>query len=147
MKKDRLDLSMVKAKELATILGAVAHENRICILKSLKEGDNLSAILVKTKISRSTLQNHLEMLSNAWLIKRIAGKVPYQLTNEGKKILNKVEEIEKEVIEPRYNRKLKLDKDILERTKTISEPGVFASALGVKELEELLTKLKESKKK
>jgi predicted transcriptional regulator len=146
MKNNIINLEAAKAKELAKILGAVAHENRICILNGLKEGDNLSKILTKTGISRSTLQNHLEMLNHAGLIERIGGKIPYKLTQEGIIILSKVEEIDKEIIEPRYNKKIKLEKGILEKIKKIEEPGVFSSALGVKELEELLTKLKERKK-
>lgn len=144
-----IDLEAAKTKELAKILGAVAHENRIYILKSFKSGNGLSEIMAKAEISRSTLQNHLEMLSHAGLIERVAGKVPYKLTDDGEKILNKIKELEKEIIELRHDKETKLKADIFEETKKIKEPSAFASALnlGVKDLEKLLEKLRESKNK
>jgi predicted transcriptional regulator len=148
MIKNIVSLEADKTKELAKVLSAVAHENRINILRGFNKGDNLSEVLTKIGISRSTLQNHIEMLNNAGLIEKVPGKNPYKLTYEGKQTLKKIEDIEKEIIQPRYDKQIKLKKQIFEETKKTEELEVFASALnlGIDDLKVLLEKLREGKK-
>jgi len=125
----------------ARLFRALGHENRLYVMKGFERGDDLNEIMVKTGIVRSTLQRHLEALNYAELIERVEGRVPYKLTHKGEEILGKIEEIDKEIVGPRYDKMIELEKSVIMRMRE-AKPGVLASNLKEKDLENLNEALK-----
>lgn len=88
----------VLEQELARLLDLGSHENRISLLKGIRDGKSPQEIADECGVSRQTLQGHIAKLKDGNLIERHADAEPYRLTPLGHDLLEKFVEIEEEIV-------------------------------------------------
>lgn len=128
--------------ELSKIYNALSLPKKIIGFLYLTEGEELGVIAKKLNIARTSFQRYIESYQHGELIKKGQHIGEYKVTDRGKSIIKQMKQLVADVLIKEQEKKIEMARKL---TKT-AEPNVFASALSVEKLEELLAKLKESKK-
>ena len=129
------------SEELSKIYNALSLPKKVCGFLYLAEGHELGEIAKKLNMARTSFQRYIESYQHGELIKKGEHLGEYQITERGKAIIKQMKEFVEEVLIKEREKKMEMAK-----VAKTAEPSVFASALSVEKLEELLMKLKESKK-
>jgi len=79
-------------EEITELLKVLSQPNRFKILILLLEGpNNFQTLLTKTKLKKSALANHLTILVDASLVKKVQHGM-YKITVDGKNFINSIGE-------------------------------------------------------
>ena len=129
------------SEELSKIYNALSLPKKVSGFLYLADGQELGKIAKNLNMARTSFQRYIESYQQGELIKKGQRLGEYHITERGKAIIKQMKEVVKVVLIKELEKKMEMAK--LAKT---AEPSVFASALSVEKLEELLLKSKESKK-